>query len=65
MRYGHGSRGLIGITLNESAMKRWPPSLHVCSRPIKEIADVKDEESVRSLLTHKEKNGRSVIAKTW
>ncbi len=35
MRYGHGPGGLVGITLNQSALKRWALSLHTCSRLIK------------------------------
>ena len=29
MRYGHAPAGMIGITLNESALERWARSLHV------------------------------------
>ena len=35
MRYGHGPGGIVGITLNPHALKRWALSLHICSRMIK------------------------------
>ena len=43
MRYGHGPGGLIEITLNVSAMKRWALRPHVCSRIIKDKAEVSDK----------------------
>lgn len=55
MRYGHGPGGLVGITLNESALKRWALSLHVCSRLIKDIADMRDEDTETQVLSHKGK----------
>ena len=42
MRYGHGPGGLIGITLNEKAVHRWAMSLHISSRLMKDMADLKD-----------------------
>ena len=54
MRYGHGPGGLIGITPNESAMKRWALSLHVCSRLVKDVVDLREADSDRSLVVHKE-----------
>ena len=44
MRYGHGPRGLTGLTLNQSAVSRWALSLHTCSRLLKDVADMKDKE---------------------
>ena len=41
MRYGHGPGGLIGITLKPSALKHWALSLHICSRLIKDLAEMK------------------------
>ena len=46
MRYGHGPGGLIGITLNEKAVHRWAMSLHICSRFMKDKADLNDYSSV-------------------
>ena len=46
MCYGHGTDGLIGITLNEKAVHRWAMSLHNCSRLVKHMADLKDSTSV-------------------
>ena len=42
MRYGHGPRGLTGLTMNQTAVSRWALSLHTCSRMLKDIADMKD-----------------------
>ena len=32
MRYGHGKRGIIGVTLKPETMKIWSLSLHICSK---------------------------------
>ena len=32
MRYGHGKRGIIGVTLKPETLKVWSLSLHNCSR---------------------------------
>ena len=53
MRYGHGPGGLIGITLNEKAIHRWPMSLLICSRLMKDMADLKDSSSVH-ITSHKD-----------
>ena len=45
--------GLIGITLNEKAVHRWAMSLHICSRFMKDMADLKDSSSV-DITSHKE-----------
>ena len=31
MRYGHGPKGIIGITLEPSTLKRWALDLHICT----------------------------------
>ena len=51
---GHGPGGLIGITLNEKAVHRWALSLHICSRLMKYVVDLKDYTSLE-ITTHKEK----------
>ena len=53
MYYVHRSGGLIGITLNEKAVHRWAMSLHICSRLIKDMADLKGYLSV-DITFHKE-----------
>ena len=53
MHYGHRSGGLIGITLNKKAVHRWAMSLHICSRLMKDMADLKDSSSV-DITSHKE-----------
>ena len=32
MRYGHEAGGLVGLTLQQSAVSRWALSLHVCNQ---------------------------------
>lgn len=44
IRYGHGPGGLIGITLNQSAVQRWALSLHTSSRLIKDLAEMKEKQ---------------------
>ena len=46
MRYGHGPGSLIGITQNEKAVHIWAMSLHIGSRLIKDMADLKDSSPV-------------------
>ena len=53
MHYGHGPGGPIEITLNEKAVHRWAMSLHICSRLMKDIADLRDSSSV-NITSHKE-----------
>ena len=52
MRYGHGPGGLIGLTLNEKAVHIWVMSPHICSRLMKDMADLKDSSSV-DITSHK------------
>ena len=53
MRYGHGPGRLIGLTQNEKAVHIWAMSLHICSRLMKDMADLKDSSSV-DITSHKE-----------
>ena len=53
MRYGHGPGGIIGITLNQQALKRWALSLHVCSRIIKDVKEM-SELDAQDVTSHKE-----------
>ena len=55
MRYGHGPGGIVGITLQQSALKRWAYSLHSCSQLTKDVADLKDKHNSKAcVMTHKE-----------
>ena len=69
MSYRNGPGGFIGLTLNEKAVHRWAMSLHICSRLMKDMANLKDSSSV-DITSHKEelaslikydKNDRQVI----
>ena len=54
MRYGHGPRGIIGITLKPETLKTWALGLHICSRLEQDIADITEGERVTSQETHEE-----------
>ena len=44
MRYGHGPRGIIGITLKPETLKTWALGLHICSRLEQDIGDITARE---------------------
>ena len=46
MRYGHGPRDIIGITLKPESLKTWALGLHICSRLEQDIADITEGERV-------------------
>ena len=54
MRYGHGPNGIVGITLQPSALKRWALSMHTCSQLVQDVADMNDGCTESEVLTHKE-----------
>ncbi|KAH3748885.1 hypothetical protein DPMN_183374 [Dreissena polymorpha] len=63
MRYGHGPGGIIGITLKESALKRWALSLHICSHLIQDIKCTRNiEEESAHVSTHAEESSARVKA---
>ena len=59
MRYRHGPGGIVGITLNEHALSRWALNLHICSRLIKDISDLK--EAIRIEVDHHKQDSPSII----
>lgn len=54
MRYGHGPNGIVGITLQPSALKRWALSMHTCSQLVQDVADMTDGYTESEVLIHKE-----------
>ena len=56
MCYGHGPGGLVGITLNAAAMKRWALSLHTCNQLVKDFTDLKDGGHKIQITRHKEES---------
>ena len=42
MRYGHEAGGLIGITLQPSAVARWALSVHICTQLRGDLAATKE-----------------------
>ena len=56
MKYGYRPGGLIGIALNEGAQRRWALSLHICSKLIKAVAEIREENvSSKQITCHKER----------
>ena len=56
MRYGKGPKGIIGITLKPSTVKRWAFSMHVCCRVANDVATITQRQTKLELLSHKEEN---------
>ena len=54
MRYGHGKRGIIGITLKPEALKVLALSLHTCSQLEQDLEEFMDEEAQTDVNRHKE-----------
>ena len=54
MRYGHGPNGIVGITLQPSALKRWALSMHACSRLVQDVADMDKGYTEKEVMIHKE-----------
>lgn len=53
MRYGHGAKDIIGITLKPPALKQWALSMHVCTKLIKHVADMTGGYEQVDVATHK------------
>ena len=54
MRYGHGRRGIVGITLKQETLKTWAYSLHACNVIINDLNQMSDKECSSSQTYHKE-----------
>ena len=54
MRYGHGKRGIIGITLKPETLKTWALSLHICSHLEANLADMVEGVKMNVQSSHKE-----------
>ena len=63
MRYGHGKRGIIGVTLKPETLKVWSLSLHICSRLKQDLSSFLYQDNETELTRHKEesKGGYVVI----
>ena len=44
MRFGHSAGGLTGMTVNENATRRWALSLHVCSKLLSTLDDLRSDD---------------------
>ena len=56
MRYGKGPKGIIGITLKPSAVRRWAFSMHVCCRVANDVAKITQRRTSVEVSSHKEEN---------
>ena len=56
MRYGHGKRAMIGLTLKPQTLKIWGLTLHICSRLEEDLADISSPEKKEGQKKHKEEN---------
>ena len=54
MRYGHGRKGIVGITLKPETLKTWAYSLHACNRVTNNLNEMRDKEGVSAQTIHKE-----------
>ena len=62
MRYGHGKKGIIGVTLKPETLKIWGLSLHICSRIEEDITNIVSPEKVDSQNQHKEEHKGRITA---
>ena len=56
MQYGHEAGGLVGLTLQPSAVSRWALSLHVTSQLRLDLTAMKDGRQSKVTATHKEES---------
>ena len=56
MRYGKGPKGIIGITLKPSAVRRWAFSMHVCCQVANDVATMTESQKTEGVSSHKEEN---------
>ena len=56
MRYGHGKRGIIGVTLTPETMKLWSLSLHICSKLEQDLVYLIEPDDNRKQDKHKEES---------
>jgi len=56
MRYGKGLKGIMGITLKPSAVRRWSFSMHVCCRVANVMATIARRCTAVEVSSHKEEN---------
>ena len=56
MRYGKGPKGIIGIPLKLSAVKRWVSSMHVCCQVANDVATITQRQNKKEVSSHKEEN---------
>ena len=55
MRYGYGLNGIVDITPQPSALKRWALSMHTCCRLVQDVADMDKRYTEKEVMIHKEK----------
>ena len=60
MRYGHGKRGINGLTLKLETLKIWGHSIHIYSRLEEDLANISSLERNEGQAKHKEE-GKGII----
>ena len=53
MRYGKGPGGIAGVTLKLGVVKKWANSLHICTKILKDLDEMRDREISIDLEFHK------------
>ena len=64
MRYGHGHKGIVGITLKPESLTTWAYSLHTCNRLINGLNEIRDEEGLPTQTYHREEMPSRIKADT-
>ena len=63
MRYGHGKRGIIGVTMKPETLKAWSLiSLHICSRLEQDLSQFINLDNDTGYTDHKEELKRRIAA---
>jgi len=67
MRYGHGKRGMIVLTLKPETIKIWGLNLHICIRLEEDLAYISSPKKKEGQEKHKEENKGKIEsdAKDW
>ena len=62
VRYGHGKRGIIGVTLKPETLKVWSLSLYICSRLEQDLEQFINPDDDTELPEHKEETKGRIAA---
>ena len=54
MRYGKGPGGLIGVTLDQTSVKKWANGLHISTQILNDLEAMRDKGHQKEKIFHKE-----------